>query len=91
MKGRSKTAPLQTELRNVRIIPNGKRICQPPPHPPQKRSGAVKRRETAPLRRLPRACPYYTTTGTDLSTPHTRLFPRGSLKVRSERRGAVNY
>jgi len=60
-----------------------------PPHPHKKRSGAVKRRETAPLRRLPRACPYYTTTGRDLSTPPTRLFPRGSLNVRSERRGAV--
>jgi len=88
VKGRSKTAPLHTELRNARIIPNKKHFCQPPiPH--KKRSGAVKRRETAPLRRLPRACPYYTTTRTHLSTPTNSLFPRGPLKIRSERCGTV--
>ena len=87
-KGRSKTAPLHTELRNARIIPNKKHFCQPPiPH--KKRSDAAKRRQPASLRGLPRARLYYTTTGTYLSTPTTRLFPRGSLKIRSERRGAV--
>ena len=51
VKGRSKTAPLHTELRNVRIIPNGKRICQHPFHPPQKKE---RRGETEATRVAPR-------------------------------------
>ena len=49
----------------------------------------MKRRQPASLRGLPRARLYYTTTGTYLSTPTPRLFPRGSLKIRSERRVTV--
>ena len=86
---KAKTAPLHTELRNARIIPNGKHICQPtPPHKKKERRCETEGSRVAP--QTTKSVPvYYTITRTHLSTPSTRLFPRGSLKVRSERRVTV--
>ena len=57
MKGRSKTAPLQTELRNVRIIPNGKRICQPPPIPHKKKERRSKTEGNRAAPQTPKSVP----------------------------------
>ena len=87
-KGRSKTAPLHSDQRACLYYTATKtHLSTPIPH--KKRSDAVKRRQPASLLGLPRAHLYYTTTGTYLSTPTPCLFPRGSLKIRSERRNTV--
>jgi len=73
---KAKTAPLQTELRNCGMpVLYRTENAFVNPRSTKKKSDAVKRRKTASLCRTPRPRPYYTITGTHLSTPTNSLFP----------------